>query len=89
MKNESDTLLEFPCKFPIKAIGKARDDLDAIIFSLVNPHVPDLSEGAIKTRLSKKNNYMSITITFTATSRDQLDNIYLDLTACEHISMVF
>ena len=83
-----ETLLEFPCEFPIKAIGKQRDDLDAIVFALVNKHVDDLGEGAIRTRPSSKGNYCAITITFTATSQAQLDAIYCDLSGCELITMV-
>lgn len=86
--DKKERLLEFPCQFPIKAIGKQRDDLDALVFSIVNQHVPDLSEGAIKSRPSAKGNYCSITVTITATSQVQLDAIYCDLSACEHITMV-
>ncbi len=83
-----ETLLEFPCEFPIKAIGKQRDDLDALVFSLVRKHAPDLSERAVRSRPSSKGNYCAITVTFTATSQAQLDAIYCDLSNCEHITMV-
>ena len=48
-------------------------------------HVPDLGEGAVKTRESRNGNYLSITVTIRARSRDQLDAIYMELTTCEHI----
>ena len=83
-----DSLFKFPCEFPIKAIGRRKDDLDAIVFSIVHRHAPDLSEAAIRSRSSKQGNYVSLTITVMATSREQLDLIYQDLTACEHIMMV-
>jgi len=86
--DKKETLLEFPCEFPIKAIGKQRDDLDALVFALVNKHVADLGEGAVRSRPSSKGNYCSITVTFTATSQAQLDAIYCDLSGCEHITMV-
>lgn len=88
MADSDETLLEFPCEFPIKAIGKARDDLDAIVFSLVRPHVPDLGEGAIRTRPSRQGNYQSITVTIHATDRAQLDSVYEALSASEHILVV-
>ncbi len=87
MSDEHKTLLEFPCEFPIKAIGKQRDDLDAIVFSLVLKHVPDLSEGAVRSRPSSKGNYCSITVTFTAISQAQIEAIYRDFHDCEQITM--
>jgi putative lipoic acid-binding regulatory protein len=87
MSEDQESLLEFPCEFPIKIIGKAGCDLDAIVFTLVRPHVPDLSEGAIRSRLSKEGRYQSVTLTITAQSRAQLDAIYMALTASEYVIM--
>lgn len=81
------TLLEFPCEFPIKIMGHADVDLDAIVYALVRPHVPDLGEGAIRSRLSAQGRYQAVTVTITAQSREQLDAIYLALTASEHVLM--
>lgn len=85
--SEQDTLLEFPCQFPIKAMGRAEEDFEALVVSLVRKHAPDLGEAAVKTRDSQGGKYLSVTITVTATSRDQLDNIYRELTACEQVLM--
>lgn len=85
--SEQDTLLEFPCQFPIKAMGRADGDFEALVVSLVRKHAPDLGEAAIKTRDSQGGKFLSVTVTVTATSRDQLDNIYRELTACEHVLM--
>jgi len=52
-----------------------------------NRHVVNLPEGAIKSRPSGKGNYVAITITITAHSKQQLDNIYLELNACETVMM--
>jgi len=89
MTENNDTLLEFPCDFPIKAIGKSCENFDAMVFNLVSPHAPDLGEGAIITRTSAQGNYLSVTVMVRATSREQLDTIYRELTACEQIMMVF
>ncbi len=92
---ENETLLEFPCEFPIKAMGKAEnsdgggDELpfDALVVSLIRKHAPDIREGAIKTRPSKNGNFISVTVTITATSKAQLDAIYYDLTAEKRVLM--
>jgi hypothetical protein len=83
---DKQTLLEFPCQFPIKAIGRG-DDLDSLVYRLIRPHVPDLSEGALSMKPSGKGNYMAVTITITAKSQAQIDAIYQELTACEQVIM--
>jgi hypothetical protein len=84
----ADSLLEFPCDFPIKVIGKAGRDIDTLVFSLVRAHAPDLGEGAIRGRASRKGNYHSVTVTIRATSRAQLDKVYQSLSAHADILMV-
>ncbi len=86
--DEEESLLEFPCEFPIKAMGKAGPELEAAVLAIMNRHVPDLGEGAVKTRASRNGNYLSITVTIQAKSRDQLDAIYMELTSCEHTVFV-
>lgn len=80
-----ETLFEFPCEFPIKAMGKSGADLESAVLDIINRHVPDLSEGAVKMTESKGGKYTSITITITAQSKAHLDGIYLELTSCEHV----
>jgi putative lipoic acid-binding regulatory protein len=87
MSNETDLLLEFPCQFPIKAMGKKSDAFEAQVVTLVRKHCPDLGEGAVVSRDSSGGKYLSVTVTVTATSREQLDNIYYELTACEEVLM--
>lgn len=84
---EGQTLLEFPCEFPIKAMGLACDELEIAVIEIVKRHVENLSEGSLKMRPSKTGKYISITVTVTAHSKAQLDAIYMDLTACEHVTM--
>lgn len=85
--SEKETLLDFPCQFPIKAMGRAHDDFETQVVELVRKHVPDLGQDDVKCRDSQGGKYLSVTITVTATSREQLDNIYRELTACEEVLM--
>jgi putative lipoic acid-binding regulatory protein len=82
---DEDSPLKFPCEFPIKAMGKATPELEIAVLEIINRHVPDLGEGAVKTRESRNGNYLSITVTIQAKSREQLDAIYMELTSCEHV----
>lgn len=82
---EQETLLEFPCRFPIKAMGADDGAFEALVVELVRKHAPDLTEEAVASRASQGGKYLSVTVTVTATSREQLDNIYRELTACEQV----
>ena len=78
--SETESLLEFPCQFAIKAMGKTSADFDAVVVEIVRRHVDDIREGAISTRPSKAGTYTSVTVMIEATSREQLDAIYQGLT---------
>ncbi len=84
---EGETLLEFPCQFPVKAMGLACNELEIAVLEIINRHVDDLTEGALKSKASKNGKYIAITVTITAQSKDQLDAIYMDLSACVHVSI--
>ena len=85
--SDEESPLQFPCEFPIKAMGKSGCDLDLVVVEIVRRHVPDLSEGAVRSRASAQGKYVSVTVTVNATSRAQLDAIYQDLTDCQHVLM--
>jgi len=85
--NEEESLLEFPCQFSIKAMGENTPQFDAIVVEIVRQHVDNLSEGAVKTRLSKGDKYLSVTVVIEAISKSQLDAIYQGLTDSPHVLM--
>ncbi|MCU7918006.1 MAG: DUF493 domain-containing protein [Candidatus Thiodiazotropha sp. (ex Dulcina madagascariensis)] len=87
MNREEETLLRFPCDFPIKVMGKAEPGFEAMVVELISHHSPDLLETAVTSRLSKGGKWVSITVTLRAQSKDQLDAIYLDLSAHEKVVM--
>ena len=80
-----DTLLEFPCQFPIKAMGRVDIELDLLVIEIIRRHAPDFDHQSIKTRPSKDGNFLAITITIEATSKKQLDAIYQDLSDHPHV----
>jgi hypothetical protein len=85
MKEES--LLTFPCEFPIKVMGRSSETFETEVVGIVRKHAPDLSEDAVTSRASGKGNYIAVTVIVTATSKEQLDNIYLELNAHEDVMM--
>ena len=87
MTDKTDEHFNFPCDFPIKIMGRCDCDLEMLVVEVINRHVSDLSENAVATRPSGKGNFISVTVTVTATSREQLDNIYRELTTREEVLM--
>lgn len=85
---ENESLLKFPCDFPIKAMGRCDSGFEARALQIVRRHVPGFDVGNMHTRASRKGNYLSVTFTVSVSSREQLDDLYRELTACEDISMV-
>jgi len=85
LKNE---LFDFPCAFPIKVMGLASEDFDRLVLNIIRQHSVDVLEPARSTRISRHGKYMSVTVTFTAYSRTQLDRLYADLSRHERIMMV-
>ena len=87
MTDPQETLLEFPCDYLLKVMGRAEPGFDSLVVELVRRHVPDLHEGAVTSRPSKGGKWVSVTVTLRAESKSQLDAIYLDLTAHEKVVM--
>ena len=82
---ERDTLLEFPCKFPVKAMGKNDQGFQEMVESIVFAHAEIHTEEPVTTNLSGSGTYLAVTITIEAHSKAQLDRIYQDLTDCKQV----
>ncbi len=83
--NESG-LLKFPCDFSIKVMGKATDNFELLVVEIVRRH--DLKENAVTLRRSSNGKYLSVTVSFIAQSRKQLDALYTELSGHERVTMV-
>jgi putative lipoic acid-binding regulatory protein len=84
----SDTLLRFPCDFPLKVMGRRTDDFRSIVLGIVQKHAGPVAPERIEERPSKDGNYLSLTCTFSAQSREQLDALYRELTSHEKVMIV-
>jgi uncharacterized protein len=82
-----ETLLEFPCDFPIKIMGERRDEFAQRIVELVLRHAPDFKADTVEMRASSSGKYLSITCTIHATSKAQLDALYREVTAHPWVKM--
>jgi putative lipoic acid-binding regulatory protein len=82
---DNEQLLEFPCDFPIKAMGVHSDDFKSLVTDIIGRHTPDLDTTTLRTQDSRHGRYQSVTLTIRARSREQLDAIYEDLTTHERV----
>ena len=76
-----DSLIEYPSRFPIKVMGAKTPEFAPAIAALARQFDPDFDEATVELRDSRAGNYQGVTITITATSRAQLDDLYRALTA--------
>jgi len=88
MSEERQTLLQFPCEFPLKIMGLAAEDFILLVTEIVTRHAGPLRDDAIRHRPSQQGKYLALTVIVEATSQSQLDNLYRELSAHERILMV-
>ena len=86
-QDEHTELMEFPCEFPLKVFGHNDAGFEELVLDLVRAHCPPGTEFRVKRNESSKGKYQSLTISFTAQSRQQLDAIYQSLTDSEDVVM--
>ena len=88
MAGYKDTLLEFPCEFPIKIMGARVDGFAQAVIEVVQRHAPDYDPVGVEMRPSSKGNYLAVTCTFRALSQAQVDAMYRELTAHPMVKVV-
>ena len=88
MTQQKDSLIEFPCAFPIKVMGAQHPDFLPEILAAVPRHAPGTAEEHITSRPSSGGNYLSATVTVQAQNQEHLDDIYRSLTAHPLVKVV-
>jgi len=86
--NEEPSLIEYPSAFPIKVMGAHVDGFVEAIVKVAQQFDPTFDATTIETRPSKGGKYLGITITITATSREQLDELYRTLSSHPMVKVV-
>ncbi len=85
---ESESLIKYPCEFPIKVMGKQHPELAQVLTALVLEYDPVFDAATVEMRPSKGGNYMGLTFTINAISREQLDGLYGALHGHPMVSLV-
>jgi len=83
-----DSLIEYPSRFPIKVMGAKEPGFVEAVIALAYRHDPQFDEATVELRDSRAGNYQGVTITITATSREQLDDLYRALTGHPMVKVV-
>ncbi len=78
--HDADQLFEFPCRFPIKAMGRDAEGFPAHVLELVGAVVGTIPHDDMRVKPSSGGRFLSVTVTVTAENREQLDAIYRNLT---------
>ncbi|MDQ8020761.1 MAG: DUF493 domain-containing protein [Moraxellaceae bacterium] len=86
--SERTTLLEFPTDFPLKIMGARADDFAQVVLAVVQRHAPDFDGATLEMRASSNGNYLALTCTINATSQEQLDNLYRELSSHPMVKVV-
>lgn len=82
------SLIEYPSDFPIKVMGKSHPELAQTLTEVVLQFDPGFDAATVEMRASKGGNYIGLTFTVRATSREQLDNLYRALHGHPLVSVV-
>ena len=83
-----ESLIEYPSQFPIKVMGLKVDGMVAAVTHIAQQFDPAFDAATIELRESKGGKYLGVTITVTATSREQLDELYRTLSTHPMVKVV-
>ena len=86
MPLESESLIDYPCEFPIKVLGRTQAGFAQAVLGIVRTHAPDFDGSTMEMKTSRQGKYLSVTCVIRATSRRQLDELYRAL--CGHPMVV-
>jgi putative lipoic acid-binding regulatory protein len=82
-----ESAIEFPCEFPIKMMGRDSAEFRLLVRSIVEEHVGAVDDSRVQAAVSRNGSFVSVTVTVTATSQQQLDDIYEAATAHDDVLM--
>jgi putative lipoic acid-binding regulatory protein len=82
------SLIEYPSLFPIKVMGAQHPDFTQAVVDIVLRFDPGYDRGTLEERPSRGGNYLGLTLHITATSREQLDELYRALSSHPLVKVV-
>jgi putative lipoic acid-binding regulatory protein len=86
--NPPESLIEYPCDFPIKVMGKNSSDFKPAVIHICQQFDTNFDLTKVEERSSKENKYLGLTVIIHTTSREHLDEIYRTLSTHPLVSVV-
>ncbi|QXL84328.1 YbeD family protein [Comamonas sp. NLF-1-9] len=83
-----ESLIQYPSAFPIKVMGARAEGFVGAVTEIAHRFDPDFDASTVELRPSRQGHYLAVTITVTATSREQLDDMYRALTSHPMVKVV-
>ncbi len=83
LSEHNPELWDFPCQFLFKAMAHAHPGVEDEIVAAIQSHIP--GEYSPKVTPSRKGNYVAVSVTFTAISKEQLDDVYISVNRIEKV----
>lgn len=83
--NPEESPFEFPSRFPIKVMGEVDTGVEDLVKATLDAELEDKTDIEIENRLSSGGKYISVTATFNANSKAELDRIYQILSKHEKV----
>ena len=77
--------LQFPCRYPVKAMGRTDDDFELTIVAIIEQRSGKVAREDVRSKSSSAGKFQSVTVTIEVASRAELEMIYQDLSACERV----
>ncbi|HCD26921.1 MAG TPA: hypothetical protein DER02_05350 [Gammaproteobacteria bacterium] len=88
-KRDASVAIEFPCRYPIKVIGVDEPDFVDRVLRIIRQHAPDLASQDVRTRSSRGERFVAVSVILTAQGEQQLRAINDNLLADANVRMVF
>lgn len=88
MTEENELKLEFPCNFPLKVIGNNNEVFEREVYEVLEANDVSIDSANVQCRLSSGDKYCSMSFEFEAKTREQVDQIYIDLTANPNVKWI-
>ena len=85
---QNDHLWEFPMQYPVKVIGEAQHPLREIVANILVKHAPGFDPSTLTEKISAAGNYVSVTALVYVERKEQINGMYADFAAHQHIRMV-
>lgn len=84
----ADSLIEYPCAFPIKVMGASVSGFEQAMVAVARQFDDRFDPSTIERRPSRTGQYLGLTLTINAVSREQLDAVYRALTSHPMVKVV-